>query len=206
MSQPTAYKLRVVISGVSPLIWRRLLVSSDIDLDQLHDILQINFDWSDRYFHCFRIHGVEYRYGNSEKRLLDFRLRRRECFRYEYYPLTSWKLDIRLEDILPVDLKRPKPICVGGQRAGPPEDGLGAWQYLERLDNHKYSFPYEEFGLMARAVQQVLESGTREGLNLDELREAMCRVEDYQQFRPDHFDRREVNRQLQSSAEEGERV
>ena len=122
------------------------------------------------------------------------------------YPLTSWKLDIRLEDILPVDLKRPKPVCVGGQRAGPPEDGLGAWQYLERLDNHKYSFPYEEFALMARAVQQVLESGTREGLNLDELREAMCRVEDYQQFRPDHFDRREVNRQLQSSAEEGERV
>ncbi|MGH9826825.1 MAG: IS1096 element passenger TnpR family protein, partial [Blastocatellia bacterium] len=132
-------------------------------------------------------------------------LHRRECFRYEYYPRTSWKLDIRLEDILPVGLKDSRPICLSGQRAGPPEDGLGAWQYLERLDNHKYSFPYEDFGLMARVVQQVLESGTREGLDLDELREAMRRVEDYQEFQPDHFDRREVNRELQAWAEEGER-
>ncbi|MGH9765474.1 MAG: IS1096 element passenger TnpR family protein, partial [Blastocatellia bacterium] len=53
----------MVIRGVSPLIWRRLLVPSDTDLDQLQDILQVNFDWSDRYFHCFRIHGVEYRDG-----------------------------------------------------------------------------------------------------------------------------------------------
>ncbi|MGH9826732.1 MAG: IS1096 element passenger TnpR family protein, partial [Blastocatellia bacterium] len=60
----------MVIRGVSPLIWRRLLVPSDTDLDQLHDILQVNFDWSDRYFHCFRIHGVEYRDGNGEKRLM----------------------------------------------------------------------------------------------------------------------------------------
>jgi hypothetical protein len=40
------YQLRVALCGVSPLVWRRLLVISETSLAELHEILQNAFDWS----------------------------------------------------------------------------------------------------------------------------------------------------------------
>jgi hypothetical protein len=39
------YRLRVVLNGVSPLVWRRFLVSSKTHLADLHEILQLAFGW-----------------------------------------------------------------------------------------------------------------------------------------------------------------
>ena len=41
------YQLRVALEGISPLIWRRLLVPGDYSIADLHFILQIAFDWDD---------------------------------------------------------------------------------------------------------------------------------------------------------------
>jgi hypothetical protein len=35
------YQLRAVLRGISPLIWRRLLVRSDSTVAQLHQALQV---------------------------------------------------------------------------------------------------------------------------------------------------------------------
>ena len=40
------YQLRVVLRDVSPLVWRRLLISSETRIAQLYDIFQLAFDWS----------------------------------------------------------------------------------------------------------------------------------------------------------------
>jgi Plasmid pRiA4b ORF-3-like protein len=58
MSEPSVsslaiYQLRVVRCGVSPLVWRRLLVASDTSLGELHEILQNAFDWSGEHLHRF---------------------------------------------------------------------------------------------------------------------------------------------------------
>lgn len=58
---------------------------------------------------------------------------------------------------------------------------------------------------MAEAVSRLLDvrgnETIREALgDLDELRDAVDRVEAYQQFQPDRFDRRRVNRRLQQYA------
>ena len=37
------YQLRIVLRGISPLIWRRVLVSSETTLAHLYTILQILF-------------------------------------------------------------------------------------------------------------------------------------------------------------------
>jgi hypothetical protein len=37
----TVYQLRVMVHGVSPLIWRRLLVPAETSITDLHTILQI---------------------------------------------------------------------------------------------------------------------------------------------------------------------
>ena len=54
------YQLRVVLCGVSPLVWRRLLVASDINIAELHEILQSAFGWSGEHLHRFLIHGAAY--------------------------------------------------------------------------------------------------------------------------------------------------
>jgi hypothetical protein len=79
------YQLRVVLRGISPLIWRRLLVRSETTLAQLHTILQVVFAWSDEHLHSFYIHGREY--GSSgastgDVLLHDLGLHRGERFRY----------------------------------------------------------------------------------------------------------------------------
>ena len=53
VSSRAIYQLRVVLRGVSPLVWRRLLLASDTSLAQLREILQRAFAWSDDHLHRF---------------------------------------------------------------------------------------------------------------------------------------------------------
>ncbi|MEJ8824841.1 plasmid pRiA4b ORF-3 family protein [Variovorax humicola] len=54
------HQLRVVLRGISPLIWRRLLLRGDTSIARLHQILQIAFGWQDMHLHRFDIRGREY--------------------------------------------------------------------------------------------------------------------------------------------------
>src|SRR6266511_2473044 len=49
------YQLKVVLLGISPMIWRRLLVRGDSTIADLHHILQIAMGWTDTHLHQFRI-------------------------------------------------------------------------------------------------------------------------------------------------------
>jgi hypothetical protein len=50
----TVYQLVITIEDVTPRIWRRLVVTSDTTLAQLHTYLQIAFGWEDYHLHEFR--------------------------------------------------------------------------------------------------------------------------------------------------------
>src|SRR5437764_6361167 len=130
--EPVVYQLRVVLRGVSPLIWRRLLVRSDSTIAELHAALQLAFGWSDEHLNRFVIHGREYgvwhdggigfRDDPRRVHLVDLGLRVRERFLYEYDFTDGWQHDVRLEQILPLEPGRDYPVCVGGRRIVPPED------------------------------------------------------------------------------------
>src|SRR5713226_8241009 len=60
VSSIAIYQLRVVLFGVSPLVWRRLLVVSTTSIGELHEILQNAFGWSGEHLHRFLIHGAAY--------------------------------------------------------------------------------------------------------------------------------------------------
>lgn len=205
------YQLRVVLCGVSPLVWRRLLISTQTSIAELHEILQLAFDWSGERLHRFRIHGRDYGttklggicFDDDARQipLSRFRLHCGERFRYEYDFTANWKLDIRLEKLLPFDRGHPIPLCTAGQRAAPPEDCGGERDYLEQLDRHRY--PFEDLAVIAEAVQRLMESdGDRKAIgNLDELRESVQRMEAYQEFQPERFERRQMNRRLRAMRE-----
>ena len=45
MDQRRVVELRVVVRGVSPLIWRRLVVAESMSLAAFHEVLQVVFGW-----------------------------------------------------------------------------------------------------------------------------------------------------------------
>jgi Plasmid pRiA4b ORF-3-like protein len=174
MSIPTTtpiYQLRIRLDRISPMIWRRLLVTDATTIAELHAIIQIAFGWSDSHLHRFVIHGksygIAYPGGMSfadnpdQVRLADFRLRTGERFSYEYNFHIPWRHEIRVEQIGPPASGQHYPVCVGGARAVPPEECGGPYDFLalrqqyhplyviERLltlidDPHVHHDPYSE--------------------------------------------------------------
>lgn len=54
------YRLRIMVAGISPLIWRRLLAPGQTTLAELHAVVQTVFGWGGEHLHRFVIHGTEY--------------------------------------------------------------------------------------------------------------------------------------------------
>src|SRR5947209_12147785 len=94
MSTPDLCQFHAWLRGLSPMIWRRLLLRSDQTLADLHDTLPIAFGWSDFHWHRVRIHGKDFgvsRFGGClfcqnahQIRWAEFHFRLGERFLYEY--------------------------------------------------------------------------------------------------------------------------
>lgn len=185
------YQFRVVLVGISPLIWRRLLVQSDITLADLHQVLQIAFDWSDFHLHQFLIHakrwgesrsgGISFVDDPREIKLADFGLRVTEKFLYEYDFGDHWQHLIRVEAILQPQPCKTYPLCTGGKRTAPPEDCGGTRRFMELRRQ------YSPFYLLQR-VEEIIEDEDAD--RIAELRALSCWM------LSDRFDRRRVNRCL----------
>jgi len=208
---PDVYQLRIVLRGISPLIWRRLLVRGDTTLAQLHLMLQLSFEWSNEHLHHFHIFGKDYGSDGADTRhitLNAFDFQKGERFRYVYNYYAHWQCDIRLEETVPCDPRRFYPVCIGGQRPAPPEHVHDARTYLELLDEHRYP-SWDAIRVLADAAQVVLEApahvSIREAIgDLDEMREALDRLDLYQQLQPSAFHRRSLNAQLRTRTWTGE--
>ena len=83
------YRLRVVLAGISPLIWRQLDVACSSTLADLHLILQASFGWSGEHLHRFTVRGTQFsacsgqEFGDRDARavsLAGLRLRTTERF------------------------------------------------------------------------------------------------------------------------------
>lgn len=144
---PAIYQLKVVLLGISPMIWRRIGVRSDSTIADLHYIVQIAMGWKDEHLHQFLIHGVHYgiSYPGAggfinnahEVKLSQFGWREREKFSYEYDFFSNWKHQIRVEAILPDDNEQNYPLCTAGKGACPPENcgGVAGFITLRQKNN-----------------------------------------------------------------------
>ena len=47
------YRVRVDLSGAKPPLWRRLELASGLFLEEVHEILQVAFGWTDSHLHQF---------------------------------------------------------------------------------------------------------------------------------------------------------
>jgi len=201
---PTVYQLRVVLAGVSPLIWRQLLVPDETTIAGLHAVLQTAFGWGGEHLHRFVIHGRYYgiayaggpgfRDNARQVRLADLGLRPTERFTYDYDFTDGWRLDLRLEQIQTATPGRTYPRCSGGRRAGPPEGSGGAWAFTEATE------PHLVFAATLRAAEVI---GTMLDEDADNTRVCAYRDE-LAAVAPllglERFDRRTLNRALAEQA------
>jgi hypothetical protein len=202
---PIPYQLRVFLRGVSPMIWRRLLVRSDSTIADLHYTFQIAFGWSDSHLHRFHIYGKDYGVGHrgglsfdNEPEtiyLADFQFRMRERFLYEYDFNDNWQHEVRVEQILPWEPQRTYPVCIGGKRSAPPEECGGVPAFLKgRLEA-----PWHARELLRKIVECAREKDETAVIDLVEEIPAVRKW-----LALDQFDCREVNRKLRRYAN-GER-
>jgi Plasmid pRiA4b ORF-3-like protein len=200
----TVYRLRVVVAGISPLIWRRLEVPADTTIARLHAIIQTVFGWSGEHLHQFVIAGTEYgicydggpwfRDDARKVHLADLGLRERERFSYEYNFFAPWRVDLRVEQITGTQSGRVYPRCTGGRRAGPPEDWGGPWEFLERAQ------PYRMLDALVRAAEIM--RALLEAKDADDLDGAGVDRDELMALLPllglERFDRRACNRSLRA--------
>ena len=109
----------------------------------LHDSVQIAFDWFDYQTHAFALDDLKF--GNPVKRddvnieddrdvtLADLNLAHRDRMTYEYHFGDPWKVDIRVEKTMAPGKGHHYPLCIAGERAGPPEDCGGLEAYHDML-------------------------------------------------------------------------
>jgi hypothetical protein len=197
---PVVYQLRVVLRGISPLIWRQLLVRGDSTVADLHAILQIALGWSGEHLHRFVIQGRQYGHdGYIDPRrvqLAALGLRVCERFTYEYDFTDNWQHDIRIERVLPLAPGQTYPRCVGGRRAAAPEDCGGPWAFLDRRQHYSASH-------IARRLLAIYEALTNDRQPDEDCGDEFDERDDYAEeldelvrwLRIDYF-RRAVNRQL----------
>ena len=131
-------QLKVRLLGISPMIWRSVLVPETMSLHELHGVHQVAMGWGAIHLFQFSVRGVVHAgphlHGQPvDVPLSDFRFRRNAKFRY-VYDMGCWsEHELRVEDRVSAGSANGHPACIGGSGACPPEecggpDGYHAWR------------------------------------------------------------------------------
>lgn len=141
------YRVRIDLDRTKPPLWRRLEMASDLFLDQVHEIIQAAFGWTDSHLHQFGS-GPGHYDPQTEHYLCPFQAEDGETgipeedvrldevladvgdkLFYDYDFGDDWRHTIKLEAVLPRRTSGPRAVCVAGRRDGPPEDCGGIYAY-----------------------------------------------------------------------------
>lgn len=142
------YQIKITLKGSKPSIWRRLLISSDTELIDLHKIIQTAMGWTNSHLHQFVINKEYYgpneedEDGFNESDAIDYTgikvsevlKKEKSKIEYEYDFGDSWDHTVELEKILPPDASKLLPVCTAGKMNCPPEDCGGVWGYASMLE------------------------------------------------------------------------
>lgn len=147
-ADPATYTLRIDLDDAVPAIWRRVEISSDLTLDQVHRVVQSAMGWTDSHLHAFRT-GPDPAEGRVRSFLTAWDVQEGEDdgitesdvhldqvlgepghrLLYDYDFGDGWSHTLRLERISGGDPSIAR--CLAGRRACPPENVGGIHYYNE---------------------------------------------------------------------------
>ena len=103
------YLVKMALRNISPMVWRRLWISENTSLADLHQIIQHSFNWENEYLHKFHIYGQDYGVyhvgglmfdDDPYKVFLDnLEFEQGDKFVYEYNFFKNHVVDVRIEEI-----------------------------------------------------------------------------------------------------------
>jgi hypothetical protein len=148
---PEAYQLKITLADSEPEVWRRLQVSSQIDLKELHDIVQRAMGWENQHSYAFRLRLGEAPCALQQSLADAVDAAEGKPIYYTYDFQSGWLHRIEIEEIaalgktfaetpalldeLPHSLPYSAlPYCIEGASACPPEGSGGVWGYEELMD------------------------------------------------------------------------
>ncbi|MDQ1289388.1 MAG: hypothetical protein QG622_2954 [Actinomycetota bacterium] len=134
------HTLKVTLRHVRPVVWRRLEISSSTTLGEVHEILQVAFDWEDDHLHVFECRGRRFgppeivdSYGPSlgpgtwtlDEDVVSLETvvpRPGDILTYTYDFGDNWQHDLVVEQIAPAAPDAFYPACTAGTGLPPEED------------------------------------------------------------------------------------
>src|SRR4051794_24350128 len=155
-------RVRVDLSQTRPPVWRRLALSSSLTLDELHNVLQAAFGFTDSHLHRFAVgpsvyddtsalylcrwdledgetDGIDEREVRVDELLVD--PGDRLLYLYDYGD--GWELSLTLENVLDRADDEPPARCIAGRRSGPPEDCGGPWGFEELVESGEWDLEFD---------------------------------------------------------------
>jgi Plasmid pRiA4b ORF-3-like protein len=146
-SDVVTYRVRVDLQQTKPPLWRRLELSSDLFLDEVHGVIQLAFGWTDSHLHefgsgpglynpetelylCpFQVDEGDTGVPEEQARLDEVLVDVGDKLYYLYDFGDDWRHVIKLEAITARTDRSPRAVCTGGRRDGPAEDCGGVCDY-----------------------------------------------------------------------------
>lgn len=172
--QGQSYQLEISLASTQPLIWRRIEVPGRMTLADLHHIIQVAMGWKNRHLHQFRSGRKTYGpqladdytgtpvLDESRFHLGDLEHEFLQGLVYTYDFGDNWEHVILLEKALPPSVSRGYPQVIDGERACPPEDIGGVFEfeaYLDYLNGSKEQHLVERFGEMVPYDPEHFDAG-----------------------------------------------
>ncbi|HVL86343.1 MAG TPA: plasmid pRiA4b ORF-3 family protein [Pseudonocardia sp.] len=126
-------QLRIDLDRFRPPVWRRVRLPAATTLAELHQIIQILFEWDDDHLHVFTVDGMSYtdpsyglgRYADEELLTLAAALPRAGArLSYRYDLGDCWDHTVLLE-AGERSVPATRPTCLDGRGAAPVEDWPG---------------------------------------------------------------------------------
>lgn len=142
-SPAPVYQIKVGLRHAKPPIWRRIEVPADVSLAELHQVIQVAFNWQDTHLHMFETPYGDFGFedaqlGHRAEEAVTLEqvapLGEQNKLGYTYDFGDGWEHEILVEKALDRDPTVAYPRCTGGRRAAPPEDCGGIWGYAELLE------------------------------------------------------------------------
>lgn len=140
------YHLKIGLSRCTPVIWRLLQVPGNASLGWLHAVIQVAMGWTNSHLHQFTIGKDIYSdpsfdlspfeddppiLNENKAILMEVAPRQNSTIAYEYDFGDSWHHQIKVAKILKQGgaAEPGLAVCLGGERACPPEDCGGVSEY-----------------------------------------------------------------------------
>jgi hypothetical protein len=202
---PAVAQVKVWLVGISPMVWRRVLVPAACTLRELHGVFQIAMGWEGIHLYQFSLRAT--RYGSLELAasspdvaLASLWLRKGARFFYEYDLNIPWRHEVRIEDWVTPAPDAAYPCCTDGSGECPPEDCGGPAAFMDRQDELLSPEALDDLAVMAEVIEAVAVNHRSEVLDDDETRwrleQALARGEERLRWEGRRFSRRTVNARL----------